>query len=131
MERRNFCKCLAMTAASAGIPSYAQSSSSDHPELPEGFNRYTQDYAAFCALPPERRVFYKVSDGKIVQTKLDMSARLALLIQRNRIALPSHLLALELAVYPIANPPYSATRDLLPHSRDSLLAFPGHLCSPD
>jgi alpha-L-fucosidase len=71
MERRNFCKFLAMTAASAGIPSYAQSSSSDHPELPEGFNRYTQDYAAFCALPPEKRVFYKVSDGKIVPTKLD------------------------------------------------------------
>lgn len=40
--------------------------------------------------------------------------RLALLIQRKRVALPSHLLALELAVYPIANSPYSATRDLLP-----------------
>jgi hypothetical protein len=51
-----------MTAASAGIPSYAQSSSSDHSELPEGFNRYTQDYAEFCALPPEKRVFYNLSD---------------------------------------------------------------------
>ena len=32
-----------------------------------------KDYAEFCALPPEKRVFYKVSDGKIVSTKLDES----------------------------------------------------------
>ncbi len=40
---------------------------------PGGFNQYTQDYAAFCALAPDKRVFYKVSDGKIVPTKLDES----------------------------------------------------------
>jgi alpha-L-fucosidase len=39
--------------------------------LPGGFNRYTQDYAQFCALPPDKRVFYKVSDGKIVEERLD------------------------------------------------------------
>ncbi len=39
--------------------------------LPGGFNQYTQDYAQFCALPPEKRVFYKVSDGKIVEERLD------------------------------------------------------------
>jgi alpha-L-fucosidase len=63
-----------MTAASAGIPSYARSLSSDHFESPSEFNKYTQDYAKFCALPPERRVFYKVSDGKIVEENLDESA---------------------------------------------------------
>jgi hypothetical protein len=73
MDRRSFCKSIAMTAASAGILSYARSLSSDHSELPEGFNRFTKDHAEFCALPPEKRVFYKVSDGRIVSTKLDES----------------------------------------------------------
>jgi len=38
--------------------------------MPSGFNRYNQDYAQFCALPPEKRVFYKVSGNKIVETTL-------------------------------------------------------------
>jgi alpha-L-fucosidase len=40
-------------------------------DLPSGFNQHTQDYAAFCALPPEKRVFYKLAEGNIVETKLD------------------------------------------------------------
>jgi alpha-L-fucosidase len=36
-----------------------------------GFDKYTQDYAQFCALPPDKKVFYKVSGGEIVQAKLD------------------------------------------------------------
>jgi alpha-L-fucosidase len=43
-------------------------------QLPQGFNRYTRSYAEFCALPPEKRLFYKVTDRKIVETKLDESA---------------------------------------------------------
>ena len=39
--------------------------------MPSGFNQYTQDYAQFCAQPPEKRVFYKVSDGKIVEERLE------------------------------------------------------------
>lgn len=73
MERRKFCKFLAMTAASTGLPSYARSSPAFQADLPSGFNRYTQDYAAFCALPPEKRIFYKIADGKIVETKMDES----------------------------------------------------------
>ncbi len=46
----------------------AQENTSD---LPPGFNEYTQDYARFCALPPNKRSFYKLSGGKIVQEKLD------------------------------------------------------------
>jgi alpha-L-fucosidase len=73
MLRRQFCKSVAMAAASTALPSYGRSSQGGQSDLPPGFNQYTQDYAAFCALPPEERVFYKVADGKIVETKLDES----------------------------------------------------------
>jgi alpha-L-fucosidase len=73
MQRRQFCKSLAMAAASTALPSYGRSSPGGQSGLPPGFNQYTQDYAAFCALPPEKRVFYKVDGGKIVETKLDES----------------------------------------------------------
>ena len=62
-----------MTAASAALPSHARSSPAGQLDSPPGFNQYTRDYAAFCALPPDKRVFYKVADGKIVETKLDES----------------------------------------------------------
>ena len=71
MQRRDFCKVLAMTAASKAIATIAQTSPISQSNLPEGFNRFTQDYADFCALPPDQRVFYKVSDGRIVEAKLD------------------------------------------------------------
>ena len=67
MQRRQFCKSLAIAAASTALPSYGRSSLLLQTDLPPGFNQYQQDYAAFCALPPEKRVFYKVSDGKIVR----------------------------------------------------------------
>ena len=73
MQRRDFCKLLAATAASKSFLSSAQTAYQSAPELPEGFNHYTQGYAEFCALPPEKRVFYKVSDGRVVETKLDES----------------------------------------------------------
>ena len=73
MERREFCKLLAATAALKALPSSAQPASPAQSEIPQGFNLYTRDYAEFCALPPEKRVFYKASDGKIVETKLDES----------------------------------------------------------
>ena len=73
MQRRQFCKSIAMAAASTALPSYSRSSPAGQSGLPPGFNQYRQDYAAFCALPPEKRVFYKVADGKIVETKLDGS----------------------------------------------------------
>ncbi len=71
MHRRDFCKLLAIAAASKAVPSSGQTAQENQPGLPSGFNQYTQDYAQFCALPPEKRVFYKVSDGKIVEERLD------------------------------------------------------------
>jgi alpha-L-fucosidase len=74
MQRREFCRFLAAAAASKALPSLAQSSPNSQSDLPAGFNRLTQDYAEFCSLPPEKRIFYKLSDGKIVPVKLDEAA---------------------------------------------------------
>ena len=54
------------------LPSWPQTAADS--QLPQGFNRYTQSYAEFCALVPEKRVFYKVTDRRIVEAKLDESA---------------------------------------------------------
>jgi alpha-L-fucosidase len=71
VQRRDFCKLFAVTAAAKALASGAQAASNEQSGLPESFDHCTQDYAEFCALPPEKRIFYKVSDGKIVETKLD------------------------------------------------------------
>ena len=73
MQRRDFCKLLAATAAATALPSSASASTETSSGVPEHFNRLTQSYADFCALPPEKRVFYKISNGRIVETKLDES----------------------------------------------------------
>jgi alpha-L-fucosidase len=66
MHRRDFCRLLAIAATSRTLSSYGQPAHENLPGVPSGFNRYTQDCAQFCALPPEKRVFSTVSDGKIV-----------------------------------------------------------------
>ena len=71
MKRRIFCKLIAAAAAANAMPSFGQTEQAAQPELPAGFNRYTRSYADFCALPPDKRVFYKVSGDRIVETKLD------------------------------------------------------------
>ncbi len=53
------------------MPALARSADENQSNLPPGFNDYTQDYAQFCALPPEKRVFYKVSGNTIAETRLD------------------------------------------------------------
>ena len=58
MERRSFCKLIAAAAAANAMPSFGQTEQATQPELPAGFNRYTRSYADFCALPPDKRVFY-------------------------------------------------------------------------
>ena len=68
MERRTFCKLIAAAAAAKIVPSLAQSA---QPDLPPGFNHYSRSYADFCALPPDKRLFYQISGQSIVETKLD------------------------------------------------------------
>ncbi len=74
MQRRDFCRLLAVAAAAKAIPALGQSAQENPSELPAGFNEYAQDYARFCALPPNKRTFYKLSNGKIVPAKLDNAA---------------------------------------------------------
>ena len=74
MQRRDFCRLLAVAAAAKAIPAIGQSAQENPSELPAGFNEYGQDYARFCALPPNKRTFYKLSNGKIVQARLDNAA---------------------------------------------------------
>jgi alpha-L-fucosidase len=74
VQRRDFCRLLAAAAAAKAIPAIGQSAQENPSELPAGFNEYAQDYARFCALPPNKRTFYKLSNGKIVPAKLDNAA---------------------------------------------------------
>jgi alpha-L-fucosidase len=74
VQRRDFCRLLAVAAAAKAIPAIGQSAQENSSELPAGFNEYAQDYARFCALPPNKRTFYRLSNGKIVQEKLDSAA---------------------------------------------------------
>ena len=71
VQRRDFCKLLAIAAASRAASTFGQAAQGNALDAPSGFNRYSQDYAQFCALPPEKRVFYKVSGNTIVETMLD------------------------------------------------------------
>jgi alpha-L-fucosidase len=74
VQRRDFCKLLAAATAANAVPTFAQSARSSESGLPGGFNEYSENYAQFCALPPEQRAYYKLSGDKIVKTTLDNSA---------------------------------------------------------
>jgi len=71
VQRRDFCKFLTIAAASRAFPAFGEGGRDNQSSSPDGFNRYTQDYAQFCALPPDERVFYEVSGDKIVESKLN------------------------------------------------------------
>jgi len=71
MKRRNFCKLIVAAAAVNTVPSFGRSGEAALPESPDNFNRLTRSYAEFCALPPEKRVFYQVSGNRIVETRLN------------------------------------------------------------
>lgn len=77
MQRRDFCKLLAVSAASSALPAWAQTSSTTqsgaagHADAAAELNQSSFDYAQFCALPPEKRIFHQLSNGAIVQAQLD------------------------------------------------------------
>ncbi|HEY5211815.1 MAG TPA: alpha-L-fucosidase [Acidobacteriaceae bacterium] len=86
MRRRDFCKLIAATAATVAVPTVAETVETTEqsavgtgpaiaadPTTPEpgGFDMFTEDYAAFCATPADRRVFYALQNGKFIKEKLD------------------------------------------------------------
>ena len=73
MRRRDFCKWMAMAAASEAISSAVAIPSIGQSESPTEFNHFTQSYAEFCALPPEKRKFFQIRGNSIVQIRLDES----------------------------------------------------------
>jgi alpha-L-fucosidase len=85
MQRREFCKLIGATVATAAMASVpaaaeageateqtaAETAPASAVAAPEGFDTFTEDYAAFCATPADRRVFYALRDGKFVKETLD------------------------------------------------------------
>ncbi len=70
MQRREFCKLIAAAAAARALPAQGQTDAS----APENFNRLHQTYEQFCATPENERVFYSLTNGKIVASRLDNAA---------------------------------------------------------
>ena len=65
---------MAAAAAANAVPGFAQAGQAEQTvQPPAGFNQYTGDYAQFCGLGPEERVYYALSGGAIVPTRLDNS----------------------------------------------------------
>jgi alpha-L-fucosidase len=64
---------VAITTASKAFPAFGQTAQDDRSRISGGFDHLTQDYAQFCALAPEKRVFYALRDGRIVQMRQDDS----------------------------------------------------------
>ncbi len=71
MLRRDFCKLIAAAAAAKAIGASAQTGPTTNVVEPPGFNSLHQTFEEFCATPADKRVFYALVDGKIVQEKLD------------------------------------------------------------
>ncbi len=67
MQRRDFCKLIAATAAAKALPVTAQAGD----VAPAGFNKLNQTYEEFCATPEGKRIFYALVNGKIAERKLD------------------------------------------------------------
>ena len=71
MKRRDFCKLIGSAAAAAAMPASAQASGDTGSPTGGGFDKFTEDYAQFCATPADQRVFYALQNGKIVKEKLN------------------------------------------------------------
>jgi alpha-L-fucosidase len=69
VQRREFCKLLGVTAAT--FPLGAEAAEPVQQDLPKGFDDLTEDYAEFCAKPPNERTFYALQNGKIVIERLN------------------------------------------------------------
>ncbi len=73
MQRREFCKLLAGAATAATLPAMGQSASAAG-AIAGGFDKYTENFPAFCATPANKRVFYALRGKDIVREKLNNAA---------------------------------------------------------
>ncbi len=79
MRRRRFFHLLGGFAAGSatwplsGAKLLAAGSSSGLPaqDIAKGFDKYTEDYAQFCDTPADKRIFYALSNDRIVAEKLN------------------------------------------------------------
>ena len=76
MQRREFCKLIAAAATAEALPIGAQEKVAvPAPDLNgdglNGFDEVSQDYAAFCATPADRRTFYELQNGQFIREHLD------------------------------------------------------------
>ncbi len=78
MRRRKFFHLLGGLAATpvafsfpVGDRTGKTASAAGDSQSAAGFNKYTEDYARFCATPADERVFYALRDGRIVSERLD------------------------------------------------------------
>jgi alpha-L-fucosidase len=87
MQRRDFCKMVAATAAITAATTAAEAAQPPRVRQPDvspeeaariaatpefkSFDTLTEDYAAFCAKPAAEREFFEVQNGAFVKEKLD------------------------------------------------------------
>ena len=71
MQRRDFCKLIAAAAAAAAVPAVGQTSDGTQSAAFHEFDTLTEDYAKFCAMPADERVFYALEGGQFITEKLD------------------------------------------------------------
>src|ERR1035441_10060134 len=78
MNRRDFAYLLgALASTPAAFALHVGDETGIEADVPggslsaAGFNKYTEDWAQFCATPADKRDFYAVIDGRIVSERLD------------------------------------------------------------
>ncbi|HVH85081.1 MAG TPA: alpha-L-fucosidase [Terriglobales bacterium] len=75
MDRRKFIHLLSGLAATpllrsvAGFAQAAAPAGTPASTYPDGFNKITGDYASFCAMPENERVFYAFRNGQIISER--------------------------------------------------------------
>ena len=70
MQRRDFCKIIAAAAAATAIPAMGQTNDVTQSPAFRAWDTFTEDYAKFCAIPADQRVFYAFENGRFLQEKL-------------------------------------------------------------
>jgi alpha-L-fucosidase len=74
MRRRDFCKLVAAAAAARTVRLGAQSGDAAQSPVFQQFDKYSEDYAQFCATPAAQRQFYSLKNGQFAKDNLDESS---------------------------------------------------------